>query len=212
MARLRSKIAKGRGDAVGDLAGTDLDSASRVPAPPSLSEVAIGGELVPADSDLRDTVTNPDYVTVDASKDRLDLAHNAGVLELALDASDSINAKNSLEKMMAHQMTVLHQATMKLAASLDGTQHISPSALSWQQRNIEQCRLAGTLAKLTTAFQSGLLALHRTRSGGRQHVTVRHTVQHVHVNEGGQAVVAGKISGKKMGGSVEKPGRGRMPK
>ena len=190
----------------------DLDNAARLPAPPALSEIATGGELAPASSEFRDTVTNPDYVTVDASKDRLDLAYDAGVLELALDASYSIDAKNSLEKMMAHQLTAVHRAMMKTAASLDDVQHISPSELTWTQKNIERCRLASTIAKLATAFQSGFLSLHKTRSGGRQHVTVRHTVQHVHVNDGGQAVVAGKFSGKKPGGAGEKRGRGRMPK
>jgi len=86
MARVRSKIAKQRGDALGDLLGADLDNAARLPAPPALSEIATGGELAVPSSEFRDTVTNPDYVTVDASKDRMDLAYDAGVLELALDA------------------------------------------------------------------------------------------------------------------------------
>ena len=72
--------------------------------------------------DLRDTVTNPDYVTVDASRDRLHLADSAGVLELALDASDSIDAKNSLEKMLVHQMATVHRSVMKLAIRLEDMQ------------------------------------------------------------------------------------------
>jgi hypothetical protein len=43
--------------------------------------------------------------------------------------------------------------------------------------------------------QAGFLALTRARHGGPQHLTV----QHVHVNDGGQAVVAAKL----------KPGRRR---
>jgi hypothetical protein len=78
-----------------------------------------GGELVPEDPELRDTVTNPDYVTVDASRDRLALANLAGVLELALDASDTVPPQNSLEKMLAHQLAVLHRQMMKLAARVD---------------------------------------------------------------------------------------------
>ena len=42
---------------------------------------------------------------------------------------------------------------------------------------------------MMTAFQQGLLTLQRLRTGGQQVVTV----QHVQVNEGGQAVVAGKV-------------------
>ena len=84
-ARLRSKVAKRRGDALGDLDHRDVDRAVRHPAPARLAEVGMGGELVPTTQDeLLDTVTNPDYVTVDASRDRLNLADLAGVLELAL--------------------------------------------------------------------------------------------------------------------------------
>ncbi len=38
-------------------------------------------------------------------------------------------------------------------------------------------------------YQEGLLALHKVRSGGKQTVVV----QHVHVSDGGQAVVAGEL-------------------
>jgi hypothetical protein len=57
-----------------------------------------------------DTVRNPNYVTVDASRDRLDLAHEAAALESALDAAESIDAKNSLEKMLAHQLAAGHRS------------------------------------------------------------------------------------------------------
>ena len=73
----------------------------------------------PADPELRDIMTNPGYVTLDASRDRLALANLAGVLELALDASDTVAPKNSLEKMLVHQMAVLHRQTMKLSVLMD---------------------------------------------------------------------------------------------
>jgi hypothetical protein len=95
-ARIRSKLAKQGSDALSDLAHRDVDHSGRYPAP---AEIGTGGELVPAEPDLRDTVKNPDYVTVDASRDRLALASGAGVLEMALDASDTIDSKNSLEKI-----------------------------------------------------------------------------------------------------------------
>jgi hypothetical protein len=55
-----------------------------------------------------DTVADPDYVTAEASRDRLGLANQAGSLSLALDAADTIQAQDSLEKMLVHQMAVLH--------------------------------------------------------------------------------------------------------
>ena len=118
-AGVRSKLAKKGGDALSDLANRDIERDGRYPA---AAEIGTGGELVPRAPELpklRDTVTNPDYVAVDASRDRLALAHLAGVLELALDASDTVVPKNSLEKMLVHQMAVLHRQTMKLSALMD---------------------------------------------------------------------------------------------
>jgi hypothetical protein len=198
-ARQCSKIAKQGGDAVSDLPDGDVDRVGRYPA--RRTEVGIGGELAPeGDCELRDTVKNPDYVTVDASRARLELASHAGVLELALDASDTIDSKNSLEKMMVHQMAVIHRHIMKLAARMDDIALQFPRREEFRD-NVEMCRIAGSMARLSAAYQSGLLALHRARSGGHQVVTV----QHVHVGDGGQAVVAGKLG---AGGSLQKRARG----
>lgn len=190
-AKVRARIAKAGGDVERKI---DPDTSGRVPLPPRCSEVAIGGELVPTEARLRDTVTNPDYVTLDASRDRLHLASQAGVLELALDVSDTIDAANSLEKMLAHQMAAVHRALMKVPVSMEDLDLQFPRELSWQQRNVEKCRLIGAMTRLATVYQDGMLALQRVRSGGKQQVIVKHTVQHVQVNEGGQAVVAGKIA------------------
>jgi hypothetical protein len=140
-ARTRSKLAKQGGDALSDLAQRDVDRAGRYPVP---AEIGTGGELVPGEPDLRDTVKNPDYVTVDASRDRLALASGAGVLELALDASDTIDPKNSLEKMLAHQMAVLHRQMMRLSTRMEDLSVVRSDG--FQQRNVEVCRLAGTVA------------------------------------------------------------------
>ena len=58
--------------------------------------MGVGGELVPCDMPdersvaLRNTVADPDYVAADASRDRLDLLHETGALELGLDAADTV--------------------------------------------------------------------------------------------------------------------------
>jgi hypothetical protein len=155
-AKHRSRIAKTHGDALGDLPDGDPDTAYRIPLPAGLSEVAVGGELVPVDSPAQDTVTNPDYVTADASRQRLEMAERANVLELALDAADTIKARNSLEKAMAHQMAALHAGIMRLTARLNDINE-GHSYREWngQQRNIESCRLANTIAR-----QMGVPARH----------------------------------------------------
>jgi hypothetical protein len=68
---------------------------------------AIGGELVPmgdtpAGLALRDTLELPDAIAADASRMRLEPAHQAGVLETAVDAADTMEAGNSFEKMLTH--------------------------------------------------------------------------------------------------------------
>jgi len=49
-------------------------------------------------------------------------------------------------------------------------------------------------------YQQGLLTLQRKRTGGNQHVRVKHIHQQVNVTEGGQAVVAGdKVTSRTRG-------------
>ncbi len=161
---------------------------------PDQKTIGAGGELVPLRDDaaelpvLFDTVQHPDLVTAKASETRLDLAAKAGALELAVDAADTIKPRNSLEKMLAHEVAAAHRVAMALAArAASHCEH----ANDFQQANrqfhaIESARAANAAARMMTAFQDGLLTLQRLRTGGRQVVTV----QHVQVN-GGQAIVTG---------------------
>ena len=177
-----------------------------------MTEIGVGGELVPASIlgensralEFSDTVQNPSYVAVDASRDRLDLAHEAAALESALDAAESINAANSLEKMLAHQLAASHRSAMKLVGEMNRqADHLANVRGSEQDRaNVQVTRLAGATARVMTTFQQGLLTLQRMRTGGQQVVTV----QHVEVRDGGQAVVAGKMQ---TGGASKRTGGGR---
>ena len=114
------------------------------------------------------------------------------MLETGLDAAETIEARNSLEKMMAHQMAAMHLSTMKLAAQLnrciermDREHH--PDLR--ERANVQGTRLAGAIARMSGSYQSGMTTMQRLRSGGTQRVIV----QHVTVTEGGQAVVAGQL-------------------
>jgi hypothetical protein len=135
----------------------------RGPAPEYMREVGAGGELVPTSKlaenpralQFQDTVRHPDYVAVEASRNRLELAHASGSLDSALDLADSIHARNSLEKMLAHQLTASHRATMKIAAQvnrrlahLDALPVESECA---QMMSIEAARLAGAAARMRKA-------------------------------------------------------------
>src|SRR5262244_4565387 len=87
--------------------------------PSTRTEIGAGGELIDRENrwnalgvGVVDTVADPDYVTASASRERLELANEAGSLDLALDVADSIQAQDSLEKMLVHEMAVLHRGMM----------------------------------------------------------------------------------------------------
>jgi hypothetical protein len=187
------------------LADEMLAQARTKQQPSTRTEIGAGGELIDREkvgSHLVDTVAHPDYVTAEASRDRLELANQAGSLSLALDAADTIQAQDSLEKMLVHQMAVLHygmmRATARMNEELDAAGSVSPASNfsgadpnKREAANVRACRLAGAISRMSATFQQGLLTLQRKRTGGNQHVTVKHIHQQVNVTQGGQAVVAG---------------------
>jgi hypothetical protein len=182
--------------------------------PERMAEVGVGGELVPFDnaglvSSFRDTLVNPNFLVKDASHDRLELLHQAGVIEMGLDASASVNASNSIEKMLRHELAATHAAMMTMFGQLRDAQAAMPdpcerAVLSgdYGSLNKEICRTGGTIARLMLAMQQGALTVQRLRQGSRQTVRVEH-VQVTQVAPGGQALVAGRInrgSGENGGG------------
>ena len=180
--------------------------------PSTQTEIGAGGELIDRENRCDptvDTVAHPDYVTAEASRDRLGLASQAGSLSLALDAADTIQAQDSLEKMLVHQMAVLHcgmmRATARMNEELDVAGVTDPDERETdptkrEAANVRACRLAGAISRMSATYQQALLTLQRKRTGGSQHVTVKHIHQQVNVTEGGQAVVAGdRITNKTRG-------------
>ena len=94
-----------------------------------------------------------------------------------------VEPKDQMEAMLAAQMAAVHMQTMTFARKLSNTDYIS------QQDSAERA-----FNKLARTFTTQMEALKRCRTGGQQRVTV----EHVTVNEGGQAIV----------GNVETGGRG----
>jgi hypothetical protein len=143
-------------------------------------------------------------LTATASHDRLVLTGNA--ITMAVDAANSIRARNSLEKMLAHELAAAHRLAMHMA---EQSARLVDRHVTWGKINpahsIEAARLANASARMMGAFQDGLLALDRIRRGGKQTVKVVH--QHVAVGPGGQAVVAAgglKAGGRKSQGQRRK--------
>ncbi len=141
--------------------------------PPSSYTVEEQGELYTLDGQI-DALKRPDSINLEASIRRVDLADKCGVFDLALDTAESINAKNSVEQMLAHQMAAAHKLAMEQMAKARSEPHF-----------YQQMSRLNMSVRLMDAFQKGIVALHKTRRNGDQTVTV----QHVQVN-GGQAIVA----------------------
>ncbi|MGH1592288.1 hypothetical protein ACRBEV_32720 (plasmid) [Methylobacterium phyllosphaerae] len=171
----------------------------------------VGGELVPDEDFVRDTLpalvdtlTNPDAVGSEASRVRLELASQAGSIGLALDTADTIQAADSLERMLAHQMATAHTMAMRAAVVMGQQLECAETYLDPAKKAaacVEANRMAGTFARLSGTYQAGMMTLQKVRSGGRQTVIV----QHNHVGEGGQAVIGAQ---QHVGGGGRPVGRG----
>src|SRR5499427_1411364 len=99
-----------------------------------------------------------------------------------------IAPKDELEGMMAAQLIAAHSATMECyRRAMLAEQSFEGRSEALSQAN-----------KLSRTFAVLLDALNRHRGKGQQKVTV----EHVHVHQGGQAIV----------GNVESPGGGFAPK
>ena len=91
----------------------------------------------------------------------------------------SIEPRNEIEAMLAAQMAAVHVATMAFARRLAHVENIP------QQDSAERA-----FNKLTRTFTTQMEALKKYRDAPQQRVHV----EHVHVNEGGQAIV-GNVKG-----------------
>jgi len=99
-----------------------------------------------------------------------------------------VEPQDEIEAMLATQMAAVHMATMTFAWRLAHAENIP------QQDSAERA-----FNKLARTFTTQIEALKRYRTGGEQKVTV----QHVTVNEGGQAVV-GNVSHSAGGRGAKK--------
>src|SRR5262245_59004844 len=126
-----------------DLARADKwEGQARTKMPSTRTEIGAGRELIDVENrrdalGVVDTVADPDYVTASASRERLELANEAGSLDLALDAADTIQGQDSLEKMLVHQMAVLHRGMMRAAARMNEELYAARD----EAANVRACRL-----------------------------------------------------------------------
>jgi hypothetical protein len=124
-------------------------------------------------------------VKIDACGGEVD----AGKLNHTLALVKGVQPRDEVEAMLAAQMAAVHMATMSFARRLTFVDTIP------QQDSAERA-----FNKLARTFAAQVEALKRYRSKGEQKVTV----EHVTVNEGGQAIVGAVAQG---GGGVQRNDR-----
>lgn len=141
----------------------------------TLDQVAIEKAFASAHSDFIDGLLHQ-IVNVGSSGKTADEKGSAFVAAII----KGIEPRDQVETMLAAQMAAVHNATMTFARRLAHCDNIS------QQDSAERA-----FNKLARTFATQLEALKRYRTGGQQHVTVKH----VTVNEGGQAIVGNVANG-----------------
>jgi hypothetical protein len=104
-----------------------------------------------------------------------------------------IEPRDQIEAMLAAQMAAVHMASMTFARRLAHVENIP------QQDSAERA-----FNKLTRTFAAQMSALKEYRSKGEQKMTV----QHVHVAEGGQAIV-GNVNAPDEGVGAQKKSEGQ---
>jgi hypothetical protein len=163
------------------------------------------GEIGP-NREIVNTLDNPGQAAIDASISRTDLLASApaDIVALAVDAAASAKADNSLMKMLAHQLALIHTLAMKTgsrALEFEKRQGVLDEGFK-QTDSVELARLAQATGRLTSTFQDGLLTLQRMRNGGSQTMTIRHVNDHA----GGQALIGNVKPGGRRGSKL---GRGK---
>jgi hypothetical protein len=102
-----------------------------------------------------------------------------GISELSMNAAlamiEAAAPKDEIEAALAVQMACTHTAAMAVLAKLD-------VAFATEQRVVA---FGSAAARLMRAYATQVEVLRRLRNGGQQFVRV----EHVHVNDGGQAVI-----------------------
>jgi hypothetical protein len=96
-------------------------------------------------------------------------------MNAALAMIEAAAPKDEIEGALAVQMACTHTAAMAVLARLD-------AGLGTEQR---VAAFGSTAARLMRAYATQVEVLRRLRNGGQQFVRV----EHVYVNDGGQAVI-----------------------
>ncbi len=134
--------------------------------PPEGLKTGAGGEIIPPTclgmSGLENVLKKPDLLNAQATIERANLADKAGVFELAIEASESVGARSSIQIMLVHQMAAAHQHSMRLLAESEKEKD--------PQWSVKKATLA---ARLMDTYARAALTLQRLQSGPSQSIVVQ---------------------------------------
>ena len=130
-------------------------------------QMGLGGEIIPPPEDalpgLELTLKEPDLLNLGASEQRAGLLERAGVLELGIETAQDAKADGSIQKMLSHQMAVLHARAMTMLAESDLCK--DPDIA------IKKARAS---ARMVDAFSRAALTLQRLQNGVGQTIQVQY--------------------------------------
>lgn len=132
------------------------------------------GEAATTPGYIKDTLADPDLIAIEASEMRGRHLLENDIVALGLDVSNAVSAANTLEKLLAYDIALAHKIANEQA-----------SKASYESDPTMELKRLQVSARMMGVSQQGMLNLQKLRTGGTQNVIV----QHVHVADGGQAVV-----------------------
>lgn len=142
--------------------------------------VLISREAATSPGYFKDTLADPDLAAIESSEMRGRLLLSNDVVSLGIDISNTVGASNTLEKLLAHEIALAHKVAFEQAA-MAHREYEPAMGLKRLQAS----------AKMMATAQQGMLTLQKLRNGGAQQIVI----QHVHVADGGQAVVGAVQAG-----------------
>jgi hypothetical protein len=142
--------------------------------------------------DIRETLkSGADFINLDASIERMKFVSDLNCLDMAVDAAQSINAKNSIEKMLMHQAAVCHSVSMDLIRRAQERSYKIHKYLDGEKKDTEiQVKLINAACRLMDTYDRKFRTFQKSRNGGRQVIIV----QHVQVADKAQAIVTGSMN------------------
>jgi len=147
---------------------------------PSPLKKGVGNELIQANglvsTGVNEALKTPNKVDLNASIDRVEMLKDMNLLDLGLSTAHDVQASNSVQQMLAHQLSAAHKFAM---VSFKDSERYNEPAIKVKFGNLA--------VRLMEAYSRGALTLQRLQNGNTQTVTVQH------VNVEGQAVITGSL-------------------